>query len=247
MADLEARMFGNGPALPTDAYKVLYKDMGNGTYALVTYGGAGGGGGGAATIADGADATQGSKTDAMWDGVSANPTQVALEKRIAFEMMKTDPVPITGPAFRSKVTTVRPNDTTAYAANDVIGGPIALGVIGRDAGIILINGSSIRIDEAVPPAWAAGPLQMHFYTSTPPSAIADNGAWTLAAADWSVYAGFIDLGTPVDRGPAQYAQGKDTLQIQLTGTSLWAYLVSTVGGASLALSSLTTEVHAIAL
>jgi hypothetical protein len=43
-----------------------YKDMGDGTFARVVYlsGGGGGGGGGAATIADGADITQGAIADA---------------------------------------------------------------------------------------------------------------------------------------------------------------------------------------
>jgi hypothetical protein len=43
---------------------------------------AGGGGGGAATIADGADVTQGAKIDAAWDGSAASPTVVAILKSL---------------------------------------------------------------------------------------------------------------------------------------------------------------------
>lgn len=40
-----------------------------------------GGGGGAATIADGADVTQGAKVDAAWDEAAASPSVVAILKR----------------------------------------------------------------------------------------------------------------------------------------------------------------------
>lgn len=70
---------------------------------------------------------------------------------------------------------------------------------------------------------------LHLYTVTPPSAQANNAAWTLASADLPSYAGSIALGTPVDLGAALYVKtGGINLDIDLATDTLWGSLV-TVG------------------
>lgn len=76
MSDVLSRL---GGAQQVD---VKYKDMGDGSFALVVYaaGSGGGGGGGAVTIANGDDATQGAKADAAAGWYTSALSIVALLK-----------------------------------------------------------------------------------------------------------------------------------------------------------------------
>lgn len=67
------------------------------------------------------------------------------------------------------------------------------------------------------------------YSVTPPSAQADNAAWTLASADLPSYRGTIALGTPVDLGAACYikTQLTDGQDLNLTVASFYGELVTT--------------------
>jgi hypothetical protein len=70
------------------------------------------------------------------------------------------------------------------------------------------------------------------YSITPPSAQADNAAWTLASADLPYYRGTVGLGTPVDLGAALYIKtgAIDTgFRLATTGTSLFGELVTVAG------------------
>lgn len=60
---------------------MLSWDVGSLAWVKFT-GSAGGGGGGAATIADGADVTQGAKGDAAWDGAAASASGVSIWKAL---------------------------------------------------------------------------------------------------------------------------------------------------------------------
>lgn len=102
-------------------------------------------------------------------------------------------------------------------------------------GLVVPSGSSIRIltssikIEATAVISGETSYTLHLYTVTPPSAQANNAAWTLASADLPSYAGSIALGTPVDLGAALYVKtGGINLDIVLAGTSLFGSLV-TVG------------------
>ena len=71
------------------------------------------------------------------------------------------------------------------------------------------------------------------YSVTPPSAQADNAAWTLASADLPSYRGSLSLGTPVDLGAACYVktQFSDQQDFNLAAgkSSLFGELI-TAGG-----------------
>lgn len=102
--------------------------------------------------------------------------------------------------------------------------------------LIRILSSIVKIDEtAIISGETSYTLQL--YSVTPPSAQADNAAWSLASGDLASYRGAISLGTPVDLGAACYVKsqcidpvtGLAGIDIKMTGTSLFGELV-TVGG-----------------
>lgn len=102
--------------------------------------------------------------------------------------------------------------------------------------LIRILSSIIKIDET---AIISGETsyRLQAYSVTPPSAQADNAAWTLASGDLTAYRGALELGAPVDLGAAAYVKsqvidavtGLNGIDVKLTGTSLFGELV-TVGG-----------------
>lgn len=95
--------------------------------------------------------------------------------------------------------------------------------------LIRILTSVLKIDTTGLQASEAA-YTLYCYSVTPPSALADNAAWTLASGDLSSYRGAISLGTPVDLGAALYVRsgGIDT-DFNLAGTSLFGSLVTVAG------------------
>lgn len=128
----------------------------------------------------------------------------------------------------------------AYSAADILSVAQEMAFTDRN-GISVPKGSIIRVlstvvkidQTAVISGETSYTLQM--YSGTPPSAQADNAAWTLASADLPSYRGSIALGTPVDLGAACYVKTQltDVQDIHL-GTdlsSIYAELI-TVGAAT---------------
>lgn len=124
----------------------------------------------------------------------------------------------------------------AYSANTIIdvpkqfswlyanGKPVATGALVRVlTTIIKIDATALISGEAA--------YSLACYSVTPPSAQADQAAWTLASADLPSYRGTIPLGTPVDLGAALYikTQQSDQQDINLTGIGMFGRLI-TVGG-----------------
>lgn len=102
--------------------------------------------------------------------------------------------------------------------------------------LIRILTTVMKIDvTAVPSGQTSYSLQA--YSVTPPSAQADNDAWTLASADLTSYRGSIALGTPLDLGAACYVKsqcidavtGLPGIDVKLTASSLFGELVTTGG------------------
>lgn len=98
--------------------------------------------------------------------------------------------------------------------------------------LIRIYTTILRIDvSALQASEAAYSLVM--YSVTPPSAQADNAAWTLASADLSAYLGTLALSTPVDAGAALYVQAQPTanqdIKLASTATSIFGELITVAG------------------
>ena len=103
-------------------------------------------------------------------------------------------------------------------------------------GLAIPTGSLIRILDVITKIdisalqASEGAYALQCYGVTPPSAQADQDAWTLASADLPSYSGSISLGTPVDLGAALYIkQSNIDVDIKLTTSSLWGRLVTTPG------------------
>lgn len=73
--------------------------------------------------------------------------------------------------------------------------------------LIRILTSVIKIDVTSVPSGQTS-YTLHLYNVTPPSAQADNDAWTLASGDLASYMGSINLGTPADLGAALYVKAQ---------------------------------------
>jgi hypothetical protein len=121
---------------------------------------------------------------------------------------------------------------SAHGARDVVGGAKEFTFVGNDPGESrIINSVELMIAgaTAVTTTW-----EVHLYTVTPPSAIADDAVFDIASGDRTSYLGFVAIAQGVDYGATQY--GRSLLigqQVKLRGTSLFAYLVN--------VSAITTE------
>lgn len=130
---------------------------------------------------------------------------------------------------RSVATITRPANTTAYSAGDVIGGVLSFASFAVADGHLIITSADIRYDVAAVPSGMTS-LRLHLYSTTPPSAIADNAAFDLPSGDRSVYIGYLDFSSLTDLGSTLFTQ-VDGLnkQVMMASATLYGYLVTTAG------------------
>ena len=141
---------------------------------------------------------------------------------------------MSSPAFETSDSQTRPANTTAYAAQDVVGEATAAnleftGVGGISGGMVLLTAVSLRIDSDA--AVVAGAMRLHLFNEAP-TPIADNSAFNILAKDRAAYLGYIDIPAPTRFDDTQYAQD-DTIRkgpIQLAKGSMTLYgVLETVG------------------
>jgi hypothetical protein len=107
----------------------------------------------------------------------------------------------------SKCQFDRGADQTPYSSNDVVGVAITATNLTFSLGTTasaMINGASIIMSDSVVPTSQSG-FKLHLFNA-PPTAIADNAAFNLIAADRTKYIGSIALDVPVDLGDTIYSQ-----------------------------------------
>lgn len=118
---------------------------------------------------------------------------------------------VTGVGYKSSFSQTRPNNTTPYTALDVVGEDPAenmeFGGIGPEAdgainGKIIITHVALRMDRNSIPAGMTQ-FRLHLYNGAP-TAIADNAAFNLIAADRDKYQGYIEIPAPLDLGDTLY-------------------------------------------
>jgi hypothetical protein len=110
-----------------------------------------------------------------------------------------------------------------FALLDRLGGAIPTGASVRITSVTMrVDGATIETT-----AW-----RLHLYNVTPPSAIADDGAFDVgaggtAAADRAAYLGYVDISQVLDLGTTLYIDMPNlNKQCKLAGTSLFGYLVN---------------------
>jgi hypothetical protein len=118
-------------------------------------------------------------------------------------------ITVDGKAYRSTAAFVRPSNTTAYTAGDVVGGTggsaiHTLTTAGPSGGYVFIQSISMATYDTSVPAGMAS-FRVHFYNASP-TAIADNAAFDLLTTDHGKYLGYVDLPTPQDFGSSIYTQ-----------------------------------------
>lgn len=119
-------------------------------------------------------------------------------------------VQLTGSATGKSVSVsqTRPGNTTPYTALDVVGQDAAANMefaTGLPVGsTFLILSAALRIDVAAIPAGMTS-FRLHLYNAAP-TAIADNTAYNLPAADRAKYLGSLDISGVTDIGDTLFAQ-----------------------------------------
>lgn len=141
-------------------------------------------------------------------------------------------------AYSKTLTLTRTADVLAYLGGDVIGPATAAGGavltfdgMGSAYGItrLMMTSARLLIEKTSVPSGMTS-FRLHLYDASPASALGDNGAWDLTSTDWTVYKGYIDLGTPVDVGSTLYCEANIlNKQVALSGGSLFGYLVTNGG------------------
>lgn len=171
-------------------------------------------------------------------------------------LQRGDSVGITSAAYRSTVTIMRPPNQTAYTAGDVVGSSSSAVLeftnIGPYGAAILITSATIECDLTAVPTGMSGFL-LTFFSSPPPSQLADNAVFDATVADRPYRIGKqLSIGFPALEvaGSHTLYDGVDGInrQVRLTSTSLWAYL-STVGGYTPAANAevYSVQLHAVAV
>lgn len=153
-------------------------------------------------------------------------------------------------AYSAPVSFIRPNDTTAYLAGDVVGptaAALAFPNMGPSGGEIMITSAALEIDIAAVPSGMTS-FDLYLYNVTPPSALADNAPFDLPSGDRASFLGKFSLGTPVDLGSTLYVELTGiNKQVKLAGTGLFAYLVSIAGWTPAAVTVGKITLHSMAM
>lgn len=125
-------------------------------------------------------------------------------------------------------TITRGNDATPYAVGDVVstlaGEVMEFASVGEAGQLVAILGTRMRIDlDAAVTAGITG-WRLHLYNAAP-TAIADNAAFNIPAADRAKYLGYVYISTPIRFDDTQWSQDDSiNATFKLAGTSLFGIL-----------------------
>lgn len=133
----------------------------------------------------------------------------------------------------------------SHTAGDVNGGAQVFSGMGKVNDSILITSASLMIASGTAEATA---WRLYLFSVTPPSALADDAAFTLASGDRASFLGHIDLGTAADLGDSLYIETNGINKQIKTGGSqnIYGYLVNTTTVTPAAVAH-TVTLHAVGL
>ena len=141
---------------------------------------------------------------------------------------------LTGSTVKVSASQTRPDNTTAYAALDVVGRDPAANIEFANVhptagGAFVVLGARLRIDVAAIPAGMSS-FRLHLYDAAP-TAIADNAVYNLPSGDRAKYLGVIEISGVQDIGDTLFAQADEvnfTGKLAAASTTLYGIL-QTVG------------------
>jgi hypothetical protein len=181
----------------------------------------------------------GSASDTAWDASASSPTWTAILKRMVLGSIRRS----------ATVTFSRPSDSTAYTAGSVVGtsksstAAIEFANMGLSGENIVISAAALRVDLSAVPSGMSS-FRIYLYSVTPPSALVDGASWDLPSGDRSSFLGFIDFDAVIDMGSTLYAELNGINKAaQLSGTSLFGYLVTNGACTITASTSISCVVH----
>ena len=134
-----------------------------------------------------------------------------------------------GLAYVASRLVTRPANVTPYTANDVYGGVFELTNIGASGGFVFIESLDIIFNITAVPSGMSS-FTLYLYSVTPPSAIADNLAFSISSEDRASIMnprGITLSALLAQGGGSVVAEIRNLNQLyKLTGTSLFGYVVT---------------------
>ena len=115
---------------------------------------------------------------------------------------------------------------TSHTAADVVGGAKEFkGMSQSNSSGVQIVSASLLIATATAPVTTT--WRVYLYNVTPPSAVADDGAFDLVSGDRASFIGYVDIAQAVDFGSSNYIQSDNlNKSIRLGSRSAFGYLVN---------------------
>lgn len=111
----------------------------------------------------------------------------------------------------------------SHTAGDVVGVAAEFALNAPTASLLKIVSASLLVAGGTN---ETSTWRVYLSNVTPPSALADDAAYVLAAADRATFLGYFDFAQLVDIGDSLYIEATPNKIIRLTGTSVFGYLVN---------------------
>lgn len=170
----------------------------------------------------------------MWASEILNRVIDQVANALQVKVVGEATVSLSGSKVAVSDTITRPNAIDAYTAGDVVADSVTeptvmeFANVGSANELVAILGTRLRIDlDAAVTAGITG-YRLHLYNAAP-TAIADNAAYNLPAADRAKYLGYVTISTPIRFDDTQWAQDDGVnFTCKLAGTSLYGIL-QTIG------------------
>jgi hypothetical protein len=159
---------------------------------------------------------------------------------------RENPANISSGGVKSSASFTRPATTPTYSVGDVVGTNPATNLTFDNVsnvvgGCVFITTASLEIDAAAVISGMSN-FRLHLFNAAP-TAIADDAAFNLIAADRYKYLGYIELPTPSDIGDTLWGETSGiNKQIQLATASTTIYGVLTTNGSYAAVASTISKI-----
>ena len=149
----------------------------------------------------------------------ANPVQLATSQ--GTDVSTTNPLAVSFPAYSASASFTPA--ATSHTAGDSVGGAKEFALAAPTGALLRIVNASMLVAGGTN---ETSTWRLYLFSVTPPSAVADDGAFTLASGDRASFLGYFDFAQLVDVGDTLYIEATPNKVIRLTGASVFAYLVN---------------------